>query len=179
MNNDQKLPGNKRRELILQWLKEAETPITGSDLAEKTDVSRQVIVQDVSLLKAKNEPIMATSQGYLLVREHSGQALHQQVVACSHSPQQTREELYLIVDHGVTVKDVRIEHPVYGDLTASIMVSNRNEVDQFVAKIQQTNAAYLSQLTDGTHLHTLEADTEDKLTAACSALGRAGILIDM
>ncbi|QTN01258.1 HTH domain-containing protein [Sediminibacillus dalangtanensis] len=177
MGNNQKLTGEKRRGTILQWLKDAKNPITGGELAEKTNVSRQVIVQDISLLKAKNEPIMATSQGYLYIRETPEEFLHKRVIACTHRPDQTKEELYLLVDHGVTVKDVRIEHPVYGDLTASIMVSSRHEVDQFLDKIHSTNAAYLSQLTDGTHLHTLEADTEEKLDAACTALEKADILI--
>ncbi|WP_026568982.1 transcription repressor NadR [Sediminibacillus terrae] len=177
MGSNQKLTGEKRRVAILKWLKDAKKPITGGELAEKTAVSRQVIVQDISLLKAKNEPIMATSQGYLYIRDTPDHSLHKRVIACIHQPDQTKEELYLLVDHGVTVKDVRIEHPVYGDLTASIMVSSRHEVDQFLDKIQSTNAAYLSQLTDGTHLHTLEADTEEKLSAACQALEKADILI--
>ncbi|RCK12089.1 HTH domain-containing protein [Bacillus licheniformis] len=69
---------------------------------------------------------------------------------------------------GVTVKDVTIEHPVYGDLTASIRVSTRKEVADFVKKISSTNAAYLSQLTNGIHLHTLEADDEEKIVKRAS-----------
>ena len=40
----------------------------------------------------------------------------------------------MLVDHGVTIKDVKVEHPVYGDLTASIMVSNRFDVEQYLQK---------------------------------------------
>lgn len=32
------------------------------------------------------------------------------------------------------VKNVVIEHPIYGDLEASLMISNRAEVDQFIEK---------------------------------------------
>ncbi|WP_370297258.1 3H domain-containing protein, partial [Rossellomorea marisflavi] len=87
------------------------------------------------------------------------------------------EELNLLVDHGVTVKDVKIEHGVYGDLTASIMVSNRKEVKQFLTKIRSTNAAFLSELTDGVHLHTLSATSKEALSEAENALERAGFLI--
>lgn len=83
----------------------------------------------------------------------------------------------MLVDHGVTIKDVKVEHPVYGDLTASIMVSNRFDVEQYLQKIEDTNASYLSQLTDGIHLHTIEADSTEKLNAACDALDRAGFLV--
>lgn len=178
MKEEKKVLGEQRRHLILEWLKESEQPLTGAELAAKTNVSRQVIVQDISLLKARNEPIIATSQGYLYLKTPTAKKTYTRVVACFHTPEQTKEELYLIVDHGVTVKDVKIEHPVYGDLTASVMVSNRREVDQFIQKIKETNSSYLLQLTDGTHLHTLEADSPAKLDAACLALKKAGFLIE-
>lgn len=177
MKDDKKILGEERRELILQWIKERNEPITGGELSDRTNVSRQVIVQDISLLKAKNEPIIATSQGYMYLNHHVKKEMHSRVVACSHSPERTIDELQLIVDHGVTVKDVIVEHPVYGDLTASIMVSNRREVELFVKKIRETNASYLSQLTEGVHLHTLEADSIAKLEAACTALKNAHFLI--
>ncbi|GMB07487.1 hypothetical protein EDD69_103198 [Thermolongibacillus altinsuensis] len=177
MKKEKKILGEERRKLILQWLKESNRPITGAELSNKTNVSRQVIVQDISLLKARNEPIIATSQGYLYLSTPPAET-YTRVIACCHTPEQTKEELYRIVDHGVTVKDVKIEHPVYGDLTASIMVSNRLEVDQFIRKIEETKSAYLLQLTGGTHLHTLEADSIAKLDAACEALEKAGFLIE-
>src|SRR5699024_11945746 len=88
-----------------------------------------------------------------------------------------RNESNVIVYHVVYVRDIKIEHEVYGDLTASIMVSNRKEVDQFIGKIEETNASYLAPLTGGIHLHTLEADSEDKIEAACKALAEANILL--
>ncbi len=65
--NKEKILGEKRRNLLLQWLRESSSPLTGSKLAERTNVSRQVIVQDISLLKARNYPILATAQGYMLI----------------------------------------------------------------------------------------------------------------
>ncbi|HEY2420805.1 MAG TPA: transcription repressor NadR [Neobacillus sp.] len=173
-----KILGDERRNFLLQLLKESNRPITGSDLAAKTNVSRQVIVGDITLLKAKNEPIIATSQGYLYLKNNSGTPLFERTIACSHTPEETEKELNLLVDHGVTVKDVRIEHAVYGDLTASIMVSNRQEVKQFMKKIQSTQAAFLSELTGGIHLHTLTASSERVLDKAVKALQQEGILME-
>ncbi len=178
MQADKKMTGQERRSLIISALTETNKPITGTSFAEKANVSRQVIVQDVSLLKAKGEPIVATSQGYMYMEKQKEAEQFQHVIACVHTPEATREELYLIVDHGATVRDITIEHPVYGDLTASIMVSNRNEADQFISKMEANNTSYLAPLTEGIHLHTLEADTEEKLNAACEALAKAGILAD-
>ncbi|PLT30129.1 transcription repressor NadR [Peribacillus deserti] len=178
MKEDKKLLGENRRNRLLELLKGAQAPITGSELARQANVSRQIIVGDITLLKARNEPIIATSQGYLYLHSPVSPALQERTIACRHTPCQAKEELYLLVDLGVTVRDVKVEHPVYGDLTASIMVSNRNEVDQFLEKIRQTQAAYLSELTEGIHLHTISASNENTLNQAEQVLKKSGFLIE-
>ncbi|RBW71609.1 transcription repressor NadR [Bacillus taeanensis] len=172
-----KILGEQRRNLILQWLKESNEPFTGSSLAEKTNVSRQVIVQDISLLKARNEPIVATAQGYLYMQTSDEKKQFQRVIACYHRPEDTENELNILVDHGVTVCNVTIQHQLYGELTASLMISSRRDVQQFLQKIESTEASLLSELTDGTHLHKLEADTEEQLNEACQALEKSGYLL--
>jgi transcriptional regulator of NAD metabolism len=178
MSEGKRILGEKRREFLLSLLKTSSNPITGSELAKKANVSRQVIVNDMTLLKAKNEPIIATSQGYLYMLQPGVQQSFEKTIACCHSPLEVENELFLLVDNGVTVKDVRIEHPVYGDLTASIMVSNRKEVIQFLEKIKNTSAAYLSELTEGVHLHTVSAANAQSIADAEQALEEAGYLVD-
>ncbi len=111
-----KILGEERRTFLLQMLKNSSEPITGSELAAKTNVSRQVIVGDITILKAKKEPIIATSQGYMYLQPASSVPVFERTIAVNHTPEQTEEELILLVDNGVTVRDVKIEHPVYGDL---------------------------------------------------------------
>lgn len=171
-----KILGDERRELILQWLKNSTEPIPARVLAERTKVSRQVIVQDISLLKAKNESIMATSQGYLYLQASESNK-PKRVIACCHSPEQTEQELTLIVDHGVSILDVMVEHPMYGELTASLFIRSRQDVKHFLQQIQQKKASLLSELTEGVHLHTLEADSEELLDEVCAALAREQILL--
>lgn len=178
MAEPKKLLGEERRAWILQQLKDSPSPMTGSELAIKTNVSRQVIVGDITLLKAKNEPIIATSQGYLYLKQNAVSPTFERTVACRHLSEDTEKELNLLVDHGVTVKNVRVEHPIYGDLTASIMVSNREEVKQFMDKLRATKATLLAELTDGIHLHTLAAGSEAVLLKAEAALHEAGFLIE-
>lgn len=178
MTEQKKILGEKRRSIILQLLKDSPVPLTGSELASRTNVSRQVIVGDMTLLKAKNEPILATSQGYMYLTQSPNSYSFERTIACRHSPQDTEKELNLLVDHGVLVKDVKIEHPVYGDLTASIMVSNRQEVKQFMENIRISRASLLSELTDGIHLHTLSASSIQVLDQAEAALKAEGFLIE-
>lgn len=171
-----KLMGEQRREKLLEWLKQS-SPITGSELAKRASVSRQVIVQDMTLLKAKNHAILATSQGYIYGIP-TDEPKARKIVACRHTPSRTEEELLLLVDYGVSIDDVIIEHPVYGELTALIRVSTRSEVFEFIEKINSTGASYLSELTDGIHLHTISAPDESRIEKACAALQRAGFLVE-
>ncbi|MDF4730806.1 HTH domain-containing protein, partial [Vibrio parahaemolyticus] len=85
-NEQKKILGEERRQLILQWLLAANEPLSGNELSKKTNVSRQVIVQDISLLKARNEPIIATAQGYLYLKPQEKQQAFERVIVCQHKP---------------------------------------------------------------------------------------------
>jgi len=172
-----KKTGEERRQFILDWLKKTTEPLTGQVIAEKTNVSRQIVVQDISLLKARNEPVMATSQGYVYLTEQRSTLSFKKIIACRHVPKDTERELLMMVDHGVTVRDVSVEHPIYGELTATLMIKNRRDVIGFIKRMDSTNAAYLSDLTEGVHLHTIEADTEEQLSSLCQELEQAGFLL--
>lgn len=172
-----KILGEERRQLLLEKLKYTADPLKGGELAALTGVSRQVIVGDMTLMKAKGEPIIATSQGYLYKRETGADDIYR-VLACHHKPEDTQNELNLLVDAGVTVKDVSVEHPVYGELTAGIHVSSRSEVEGFMQRIQDTGASYLLELTGGLHLHTITAPNVAILEQAIHDMRNAGYLLD-
>ncbi|WP_017728643.1 transcription repressor NadR [Halalkalibacterium ligniniphilum] len=178
MKETKKVLGEERRRLLIQWLQESDAPLTGSELAKRTNVSRQVIVQDMSILKAKNHPIMATAQGYVYLSKQKEERVSR-IIACKHGAESMKEELLLLVDHGVQVKDVSVEHPVYGDLTASLMLKSRLDVEHFCKKMEQNNGTLLSELTNGVHMHTIEADTEAQLDKAVNALGKKGFLLEI
>ncbi|SEJ24216.1 hypothetical protein SAMN04488127_1372 [Bhargavaea ginsengi] len=176
----EKLKGDERREQILRNLKESGSPTKGAELAKMFGVSRQVIVGDINLLKAHGESIMATSSGYVHL---GGEAPERQdglsrKIACTHAPDRTEEELNLIVDAGASVRDVTVEHPVYGELNAAIMVNNRHDVREFLARLNETGSPLLLELTGGPHLHTITADSEEILNRAEEALREHGILTD-
>lgn len=172
-----KLLGEERRLELLSLLKNATAPLTGTDLAKHTNVSRQVIVNDMNLLKARNEPIVATSQGYIYMHNIQQTRVERKIV-CLHNSEDAKEELFILVDCGVTVESVIVEHPVYGEITASIMVSNRLEVEHFIKRVQETKALYLSALTDGTHVHAISATSEENLNLAEEKLRKRGFLIE-
>ena len=58
--------GNSRREQLVNILKTSARPVSGSALSKELGVSRQVIVQDIALLRASNVEVFATPRGYVL-----------------------------------------------------------------------------------------------------------------
>lgn len=165
-----------RRSAILELLAREDRPVTGSELAERFGVSRQVIVQDIALLRAQGHEIIATPQGYRCLRPD--RPAHRDVFAVHHPPERTAQELYLLVDHGLRVLDVIVEHPLYGELRGDLMLESREDVRRFLAAVQQRQVTLLSTLTGGFHLHTVEASRPDRIDRARQALAREGILIE-
>lgn len=173
-----KLKGVERRNWIFSYLKKQHAPVTGTELANLANVSRQVIVNDITLLKATNAPIMSTSQGYIVLPDKESNSYVQRRVACNHQSVHSEDELLALVDAGVTVENVTIEHPVYGEITSAIMVSNRHDVDMFLKKVRDTKAPFLLELTEGIHLHLLSAPTEEILNRGISAIREKGYLME-
>ncbi|NLL19467.1 MAG: transcription repressor NadR [Clostridia bacterium] len=170
------MSGEARRQQIQVILAENESPVTGGELARRFGVSRQVIVQDVALLRAQGHTILATPQGYLLSRDNP-QPLHRRTFAVSHGAQELEQELNAIVDCGGRVIDVTVEHPLYGELRGLLMVSSRREVEEFITKLRTSGAAPLSLLTSGVHLHTVEALSPEVLDRIQEKLEALGFLV--
>lgn len=170
--------GEERRTFLLEHLKCSKQAVTGTDLAKLTNVSRQVIVNDMNLLKARNEPIISTSQGYIYLAQDQASQTVQRKIVSSHPAERTKEELYTIVDCGAVVRNVIVEHPIYGEITANLHLSSRIEVDQFIKQLSETRAPLLATLTDGTHLHVIEAQNSTILDVVENQLREKGFLIE-
>ena len=164
----------QRRQAILQTLKEETAPISATALAGHFGVSRQIVVGDVALLRAEGAPILSTPRGYVLERSEG----ILRAVACRHSADEMERELNLMVDHGCTVVDVAVEHPVYGILSAHLALQSRYDVGEFLRKVTGMEAKPLSALTEGVHIHTLRCPDEQTWQRVRAALNEAGFLLD-
>lgn len=169
------MDGIKRREQLLLQLTGQEKPISASKFAKQFDVSRQVIVGDVALLRAAGYEIMATARGYLLKNSDSENGIERKIV-CQHAPDQTEAELRAIVELGGEVIDVIVEHPLYGELQGGLHIKTLADVDNFVTAYQKNPASLLSALTDGIHLHTIRCQDEEQLERIKAALADQNIL---
>lgn len=167
----------QRRAAIARILEDAEEPVSASSLAKRFSVSRQIIVGDVALLRAAGADILATPRGYM-ARPAAGTGVVRQV-ACVHPPEGMERELTAIVDAGGEVVDVVVEHPIYGQLTGSLSLRSRYDVEQFLRRAAQPGARPLSDLTGGIHLHTIRCPDEAVMERVLEALGRTGVLLPM
>ena len=168
---------DKRRLIILDILQESLIPIKGGDLAEQLGVSRQVIVQDIALLRAQGEEIIATPQGYFITKDQENKKI-KKIFPCVHDTYETMtEELEIIVKRGGKVLDVSIEHPLYGEIKGNLMLESIDDVRNFVNNLKEKNAEPLSVLTKGVHLHTVEAKTEEILEKIRHDLKEAKLLL--
>lgn len=166
------MTGEKRREEILKAIRSSDRPVSGTLLAEKFHVSRQIIVQDIALLRAANHCIISTNRGYLIQNTE----IYSCIIHVCHTDEQIEEELNLIVDAGGCVEDVFVEHAVYGKLQAPLPIRSRRDVKNFLSDIHNGKAAPLKNLTSGLHYHTIHADSAETLELIKKELLQKGFL---
>lgn len=166
----------ERRSAIRNILIEAAQPVTGTALAKELGVSRQIIVGDIALLRASGVDVYATPQGYV-VPVKGENAKITATLACRHTREGLADELNIIVDNGGKVLDVVVEHPLYGEIRANLMLSSRREVGDFLNKLAVSGAEPLSIVTGGVHLHTVEISDTKALEKIEEQLKANGILL--
>lgn len=169
------MEGKERRQIIIKLLKESSVPLSGTAIASKMNVSRQVIVQDIALLRAVNKNILSTNKGYILFIDSAEKC--KRTFYVKHNDESMEDELNTIVDNNGKVLDVVIEHEIYGQITVDLIINSRRDVKEFIEKINTGTAKPLSLLTNGVHYHTVEADAEDDLDAIEDELNKKGYLI--
>lgn len=149
-----------RREAIYETLSKAIQPIKGSELAKMYQVSRQVIVQDIALLRAKGIQVVATPSGYMIQEPVASGLLKTICCKHGHTIEELQTELELIISYGGKVIDVIVEHPVYGEIRVILNLNYLKDVKTFIEKVSQAQTKPLSLLTEGIHYHTLEVENE-------------------
>ncbi|WP_302684072.1 transcription repressor NadR [Dialister succinatiphilus] len=168
--------GEERREKIAHILKEKQGKVRGSELARQMHVSRQVIVGDMALLKARGLPVVSTPRGYYLT-EQEGKGYRKTLVCC-HDRRHTAEELEMIISAGGMVHNVSVEHEVYGTLTAGLEIRNREDIRAFIERMKTKNAPLLSSMSGGIHSHLVETKEKEEMDRVEEALRKAGFLYE-
>lgn len=166
------MTGEERKKQILEILKKSDAPVSGTALAQLLGVSRQVVVQDIAVLRAGNVEIISTNQGYIMNNSNSAARVFKVV----HTDEEVEEELNLFVDCGGFVKDVFVYHKVYGVLRAEMNLSSRLDVQSFVEDIKNGKSSLLKNVTSSFHYHTIIAENERVLDIIQERLTQRGFL---
>ena len=153
------MTGEQRREKIISMIKNSPSPISGTALAKQVEVSRQVIVQDIALLRANGVDIISTNRGYIL--GDSGKV--SRVFKVHHTAEDVETELNLFVDFGGYVKDVFVFHKVYDVIKVDMNLKSRADVRKYLDELATGKSSLLMNVTSGYHYHTILADNEETL----------------
>ena len=185
-----------RRASLLDALRSANAPVSGGQLANTLSVSRQIIVQDIALLREAGANIVATTKGYVLAdtAQTSTQSTTQtttqnaakqpamrldepaRTFKLHHEVEQTREELQTIIALGGRVHNVSISHRVYGRITAPLEIADQADIERFINDIESGKSSPLSTATSGYHYHLVSAPSNEALEAIGRALADKGFL---
>ena len=169
------MKAEKRREEILSFIGNAENPIPASVLAERFAVSRQVIVQDIAIIRANGYDVTATNRGYVL----NSKIQATRVFKCRHSFEEIVDEGALIIEAGGKVEDVFVNHRVYGRISSRLDLINRTHVEELYRSLVSGASKPLMSVTDGYHYHTVSAEDEATLDGIERELRERGFLIEI
>ena len=86
------------------------------------------------------------------------------------------DELTTIVDLGGKVLTTAVEHPFYGTLGETLNIKSRKDIKNFFDRLKKTKSEPLLKLTQGKHIHIIEADDEESLQEICDALKEKGYI---
>lgn len=169
------MSGEQRREKLLAILQEAGQPMSGTVLAKALDVSRQVVVQDIALLRAKNKEILSTCRGYMIQKAQSCQ----RIFKVHHSDAEMEEELNLFVDFGGSVEDEFVYHKVYDVIRVKMGLKSRRDVKEYLEQLKNGISKPLKDVTSDYHYHTVTAESEQILDQIQEELQKRGFLAEL
>ena len=164
----------ERRKGIVNLLLESDGPLKGSVIAKEYSVTRQVIVKDIAILRAKGQNIIATPDGYII--NANGNKI-KAIIAVTHTEDEMFDELSIVIKYGGTIEDVIVEHPLYGEIKGMLMIKNYNELNKFIKKYNEQGAKLLSALTNGVHIHTISAENNEDINLIISELKKHNFIV--
>ena len=169
------MKANQRRSEILSLIGNSQNPVPANLLSEKYSVSRQVIVQDIAILRAQGFGVISTNRGYVL-----GAGLGaERVFKCRHTLQELVAESEIIISNGGKVEDISVNHRVYGKISARLELSTLRHAEELYRSLVSGASKPLMSVTDGYHYHTVSAENEECLDRIERGLRLAGYLIEI
>ena len=146
------MTGADRRKDMVRRIRESARPVPGAALAACYQVSRQVIVQDIALLRAAGLDVISTNRGYILNEPVAAS----RVLKVCHTDEQLEEELCTVVD---------------------LNIRSRRDVKNFLEDLRSGKSSPLKNITSNYHDHLIVADSEKTLDLIEDALEEKKMLV--
>ncbi len=153
------MDGQTRRKKIIDLISKSPAPISGTALAKELDVSRQVVVTDIALIRANGVDVISTNRGYVITAENKCK----RIIKSRHTDEEILDELFTVVDCGGCVENIIINHRFYNRIEAPLNIRSRLDAREFNEAIVSGKSKSLSSATSGYHYHTISADSDDTL----------------
>lgn len=169
------MKGEERRNTILTIISSEEKGVSGSTLAKQLGVSRQVIVQDIALLRANGNEIISTTKGYVVNKSNQ----EERIFKVRHSEDEIQDELEIIVDLGGIIKDVFVYHKSYGIVRAGLNIECRRDIRDYIENLKGGVSTPLMRVTADYHYHTVVAKNKDDLDMIQNELDKKGYLAEL
>ena len=151
--------------------------MSGATLAKHFCVSRQVIVQDIALIRAENHRILSTNKGYLYRTEEQDNTQPKRVFYVKHTTDEVLDEFMTVIELGGKVLDVAVEHELYGQIRVDLLIETQQDARDFVDRLSACKDNPLKVLTDDCHYHTVAAPSEKLLDLIQKELKEKGFLL--
>lgn len=168
----------ERREKILEILQNSTEPITGLKLSRLLNVTRQIIVGDIAILRSGGHPIISSARGYLLPAI-MGQKGSGHCIVCKGKKLDSKElldEMYAVVDNGGTISGMNLKSPIYGDLRIKMDIHSRRDAQQYLQRVRQAGFPFITVATGGLHSLYVQTHNEEELRAIKKCLDGLGLL---
>lgn len=167
--------GTERRKCIIDMLKAGDMGVSGSALAKHFGVSRQIIVQDIALIRAQGYDIISTHKGYIMENKESAD----RIFKVRHTEEQIEDELATITDMGGIVKDIFVYHKSYGIVKAGLNIKCRKDIKDYIENLKSGVSTPLMRVTSDYHYHTVVAESKEQLDMIQEELSKKGYLAEL
>ena len=169
------MKANERRAEILSLIENSQNPVAANILSEKYGVSRQVIVQDIAILRAEGCAVISTSRGYMVEAKNRAE----RVIKCRHTLEELADEGKIIISLGGRVENIFVNHRIYGKISAALNLVTMTDVEELHRSLVAGASKPLMSVTDGYHYHTVSAESERILDEIENRLRDKGYLIEI
>ena len=173
-----KMDNHYRRERLLTILQESPDPVSGAMLAKQLNVSRQIIVADVAILRSSGFLIASSVKGYEYPATGK-QKGYTRIIACRGKDSDINEllcELNAVVDNGGIIHGINLTSRIYGELQIEMDIHSRRDVRQYLEKVRNSGYPFITVTTGGVHHLDIEAHDEEELDAIEECLDDLGLL---